>query len=115
MNRRGFITAAAGFLAAPMLVRASSLDALPRGVSLYADTIYPPTIKFYVQILDAANLISREIPMLSDMNEYNEISDLPPGIYNARIYADYGSGPKVARSTLIPVHINPGDTLHIKP
>ena len=34
MNRRGFITGLTGLLCAPALVRASSLDALPRGLRL---------------------------------------------------------------------------------
>ena len=41
MNRRGFITGLTGLLCAPALVRASSLDALPRGVVLGA---FPKTI-----------------------------------------------------------------------
>lgn len=35
MNRRGFISGLTGLLCAPALVRASSLDAVPRGVAIY--------------------------------------------------------------------------------
>lgn len=35
MNRRQLLTGLTAFIAAPALVRAASLDALPRGVPLY--------------------------------------------------------------------------------
>lgn len=48
MNRRAFIT---GLLTAPMIVRASSLDALPRGVPLYEPAmmgVTPKSARFFV-------------------------------------------------------------------
>ena len=37
MNRRGFLTAATAFLASPALVRASSLDYVPRAINIESD------------------------------------------------------------------------------